>query len=89
MGLLEQIKESRVKCTEGYYTLTLDIPERVVYSAYDEADDEAINEAVVEIVLSYLMCIDEDGEPKNVSIRRGEDQNFKVEMELRYCGLGC
>lgn len=88
MGLLEQIKESRVKCTEGYYTLTLDIPERVVYSAYDEADDEAINEALVEIVLSYLMCIDEDGEPKNVSIRKGEDQNFKVEMELRYCGLG-
>lgn len=88
MGLLEQIKESRVKCTEGYYTLTLDIPERVVYSAYDEADDETINEAVVEIVLSYLMCIDEDGEPKNVSVRRGENQNFKVEMELRYCGLG-
>lgn len=85
MGLLEHIKESRVKCTEGYYTLTLDIPEKVVYSAYDEADDEAI----VEIVLSYLMCIDEEGDPTNVSIRRdSKNEIFKVEMELHYCDLG-
>jgi hypothetical protein len=84
MNLLEQVKESRVKCTEGYYTLTLDIPERVVYSAYDEVG----NEAIVEIVLSYLMCIDEEGEPTNVSIRRDlENEIFKVEMELHYCDL--
>lgn len=65
--------------------MTLEIPERVVYSAYDEAD----NEAIIEIVLSYLMCVDEEGEPVNVSIRRDpENEIFKVDMELHYSDLG-
>jgi hypothetical protein len=83
--MLEHIKENRVKCTEGSYMMTLEIPEKVVYSAYDEPNDEAI----IEILLSYLLCIDEEGEPKNVSIIRNEEKGiFKVEMELHYCNLG-
>lgn len=83
--MLELIKENRVKCTEGNYMMTVEIPEKVVYSAYDEINDEAI----VEILLGYLLCIDEEGEPCNLSIRKDEEKGiYKVEMELKYCDLG-
>ncbi|MDO5707074.1 MAG: hypothetical protein Q4P31_00350 [Andreesenia angusta] len=81
--MLVDIYMNKFKCNEGYYVMVLKIPEKMLYSAYDNVDDNAI----YEFVASYLSYINEEGKPRNISISKLKDNSFVVEMELIYYDL--
>ncbi len=78
--MLKDIKSNKFKCNEGYYMMVLKIPEKLVYSAYSEADDETLRE----ITAWYLNFIHEEGKPRNIAIEKLKDNSYIVEMQLIY-----
>lgn len=78
--MFNDIKAKKLKCN-GYYTLSLEIPEKALYLAYDEIDEETI----LEVASSYCKAFEEEATPRDISITRLEDKDaYQVEMELIY-----
>lgn len=78
--MLEYIVETREKDKEGNEYIKLEIPEKILYSTYDEPIEE---EAIIDLAKRYLMYIEEESVPVDIEIKKDNDkEKFIVKLEI-------
>lgn len=77
--MLESIVETREKDKNGNDYIKLEIPEKTLYSTYDEP----IEEAIKDLAKRYLIYIEEESIPVDIEITKDdENEKFIVKLEI-------
>ncbi|KNF09501.1 hypothetical protein CLPU_3c02810 [Gottschalkia purinilytica] len=81
--MLNSIKETRIREDNGLHRITLEVPEKDFFEAYDEVDEHS----AYDLLKQYLLYREDDGRPKNVDINYNKNSHIvTITTELHYLG---
>ena len=79
--MLNSIREIRVRNKKGLYNLTLEVPEKEFFLAYDDAS----NESAYDLIKQYLVYRQDDARPENIEIEYDRNKHIvSLSSELHY-----
>jgi len=77
------MNEVRIREKDGLYRLSLEIPEKEFFLAYDDVDEEAAHD----IIKQYLVHREDDGRPSNIEIHYDHNSHIvNLTSSLHYLG---
>lgn len=78
--MLNSIRDRRIE-RDGLYKITLDVPEKEYFDAYDAVSIEAADD----IIKNYLTYYEDDGVPVNTSISHNKNAHIiEITFKLHY-----